>query len=115
MDPIFHNVFSLSRARNFDLGYYPKGEARAVTFSNPGVVQVYCHIHSEMHGIIVAVRSPWYASPSPDGSFVFEDVRAGKYRLCTWQRATGLSGRTISVSERGTVQISISLPDAGEE
>jgi plastocyanin len=48
-DPIFHNVFSLSKAQPFDLGYYPKGQSRTVKFNNPGVVQVYCHIHANMY------------------------------------------------------------------
>src|SRR5271154_4862019 len=41
LDPIFHNVFSLSGARSFDLGYYPKGQSRTVKFEHPGVVQIY--------------------------------------------------------------------------
>src|SRR4029077_8417196 len=39
-DPIFHNVFSLSKTQPFDLGFYPKGQTRTVKFSHPGIVQV---------------------------------------------------------------------------
>jgi len=53
LDPIFHNVFSLSKARKFDLGYYPQGQSRSVTFRTPGIVQVYCHIHANMYAAIV--------------------------------------------------------------
>src|ERR1035438_3930879 len=42
-DPIFHNVFSLSKAKSFDLGNYPKGQTRLITFATPGIVAVYCH------------------------------------------------------------------------
>src|SRR5271166_739254 len=66
-DPIFHNVFSLSKARKFDLGYYPQGQSRTVKFNTAGVVQVYCHIHANMYAAIVVTDSPWFAKPSADG------------------------------------------------
>lgn len=51
-DAFFHNVFSLSDAEMFDLGSYPKGESRDVTFTTPGEVEVECAIHPEMKMII---------------------------------------------------------------
>lgn len=48
-DPFFHNVFSLSDAEMFDLGSYPKGESKEVTFTTSGEVEVECAIHPEMH------------------------------------------------------------------
>jgi plastocyanin len=48
-DPFFHNVFSLSPTKTFDLGSYPKGETRIVTFDKPGKVDVECAIHPNMH------------------------------------------------------------------
>lgn len=47
-DPFFHNVFSLSEAKTFDLGSYPKGQGRKVTFDEPGTVYVECAIHPNM-------------------------------------------------------------------
>jgi len=47
-DPFFHNVFSLSPSKTFDLGSYPKGETRKVTFDKPGKVEVECAIHPHM-------------------------------------------------------------------
>ncbi|MCV6614956.1 MAG: plastocyanin/azurin family copper-binding protein [Cellvibrionaceae bacterium] len=47
-DEIFHNVFSLSDTKFFDLGSYPKGESRSVTFDKAGVVEVECAIHPDM-------------------------------------------------------------------
>jgi plastocyanin len=48
MDPYFHNVFSLSDAKLFDLGSYPQGQSKAVTFDKPGTVEVECAIHPQM-------------------------------------------------------------------
>ncbi len=47
-DPFFHNVFSLSPAATFDLGSYPQGESRDITFEEAGEVQVECAIHPSM-------------------------------------------------------------------
>ena len=51
-DPFFHNIFSLSELKTFDLGSYPKGEFRTVTFDQPGTLDVECAIHPNMHMVI---------------------------------------------------------------
>lgn len=51
-DPFFHNVFSLSPAATFDLGSYPLGESRTVTFEETGEVLVECAIHPSMQMVI---------------------------------------------------------------
>jgi plastocyanin len=48
MDPYFHNVFSLSDAKMFDLGSYPQGQSKSVTFDQAGKVEVECAIHPQM-------------------------------------------------------------------
>ena len=48
-DPFFHNVYSLSDIKTFDLGSYPKGESRAVVFDSKGTVPVECAIHPNMY------------------------------------------------------------------
>ena len=55
-DPFFHNIFSLSDIKTFDLGSYPKGQSRAVTFTNPGTVEIECAIHPEMKLIVEVVK-----------------------------------------------------------
>jgi hypothetical protein len=115
LDPIFHNVFSLSHARSFDLGYYPKGSSRNVTFPSPGVVQVYCHIHSDMYGAIIVAPTRWFGKPAADGTFSLADVDAGTYDLMVWIRSAGVKRRKISVPSSGTVQVRISLPSFDED
>src|SRR6202034_1246704 len=67
MDPIFHNIFSLSKPKAFDLGSYNKGETRKVVFAKPGVVEVYCHLHPNMAAIIVVTPNRWYARSDRSG------------------------------------------------
>jgi plastocyanin len=109
-DPIFHNVFSLSKARKFDLGYYPQGQSRTVKFNSPGVVQVYCHIHANMYAAIVVTGSPWFAKPSADGSFAFSNVPAGRYRLTAWHKIAGYHKVDVVVPEAGSMDVNISVP-----
>jgi plastocyanin len=110
LDPIFHNVFSLSKVRKFDLGYYPQGQSRAVKFNDAGVVQVYCHIHANMYAAIVVTDSPWYIKPGADGSFSFSNVPAGRYRLTVWHKIAGYRKQEVVVPDSGSVEVKISVP-----
>src|ERR1041385_9255264 len=62
-DPIYHNVFSLSRARTFNLGRFPRGESRAVKFDKPGIVKVFCDIHSHMAASVIVFNHGWFTVP----------------------------------------------------
>jgi plastocyanin len=110
LDPIFHNVFSLSKAKKFDLGYYPEGQSRSVKFTLPGIVQVYCHIHANMYAAIVVTNSPWFAKPKADGSFSFPNVPAGRYRLTAWHKIAGYYKLDVVVPETGSVDVKIAVP-----
>jgi len=110
LDSYFHNVFSLSRGASFDLGRYPKGSSRSRTFTRPGIVKVYCHLHSEMSATIVVFDHPFYSVPSPDGTFALDDVPAGHYRLAAWHERIGENIRTIDVKPGATARISFILP-----
>ena len=109
-DPIFHNVFSFSKAKEFDLGYYPSGQSRTLRFDKPGIAQVYCHLHPNMRSAIVVVPGAWYGQPEADGNLVFSDVPGGDYKIVAWHRSAGFLGRRIYVSENGSVDVELSLP-----
>lgn len=109
-DPIFHNVFSFSKAREFDLGYYPLGQSRTLRFDKPGIAQVYCHLHPNMSSAIVVVPSAWYGQPDADGDLVFSEVPAGSYKIVAWHKSTGFQGRRISVPESGSIDIEFAIP-----
>jgi plastocyanin len=110
-DPIFHNVFSLSKAREFDLGYYLSNKTPAVTFDRSGVVQVYCHLHPNMYAAIIVVPGAHYARPAADGTFSLTGIPAGKWRLVAWHRTAGLFRRTVEVPAHGEVEVRLELPD----
>jgi plastocyanin len=88
-DPIYHNVFSLSRARTFNLGRYPRGRTRAVQFDKPGIVKVFCDIHSHMSATVLVFDHPWFAVPAEDGRFELPAIPAGDRDITAWHERLG--------------------------
>lgn len=115
-DDVFHNVFSLSSARTFDLGRYPKGSAKAVTFENSGVVQVFCHIHSDMSAVILVLDNPNFTVPTSAGRYAIEDVPPGEYTVIGWHERIKPVTRTVRVvaGETTKLDFNIPLPNGGE-
>ena len=115
-DDVFHNVFSLSSARTFDLCRFPKGSARTVTFEKSGVVQVFCHIHSDMSAVILVLDNPYFTVPSPAGRYAIENVPPGEYTVVGWHERIKPITRTIRVvaGETTKLDFNIPLPSGGE-
>jgi plastocyanin len=113
-DPIYHNVFSLSRTRAFDLGRYPRGSSKSITFNTPGVVQVFCHIHADMSGTILVLDNPFFVIPDADGRYALEGVPPGDYQLVAWhERIHPLSVPVhVQAGHTTTLNLRIPLPDA---
>jgi plastocyanin len=87
-DPIFHNIFSLSKPNEFDTGLYKQGATYTQTFKRPGVVQLLCNIHSSMLGFVYVVDSPWYAQAEANGAFTIKGVPPGEYEAFAWHEAS---------------------------
>ena len=115
-DPIYHNVFSLSRAREFDLGRFPRGASKSVVFTRPGVVQVFCHIHADMSGYILVLENPFFVVPDSAGRFVLENVPPGDYRLVAWHERIRplVTPVHIAAGRATTLSLRIPLPDSGQ-
>lgn len=88
-DSIYHNVFSLSRARTFNLGRYPRGDTRRVRFDRPGVVKVFCEIHSHMSATVRVFDHPWFAVPDETGHFALDAVPPGDHQVTAWHERLG--------------------------
>jgi plastocyanin len=83
-DPIFHNVFSLSKTKPFDLGMYKNGESREVKVDKAGIVRLGCNLHASMSAYLIVVDAPAYVSTNADGTFSFASLAPGKYRVQAW-------------------------------
>ena len=97
MDPIFHNVFSLSKPKSFDLGSYDKGDTRKVAFPKPGIVEIYCHLHPNMAATIVVTPNRWYARPDSSGQYRIPNVPPGHYTVVAWHKAAGFFRKPLEV------------------
>jgi plastocyanin len=97
MDPIFHNIFSLSKAKSFDLGSYDQGQSRKVLFPKPGIVDVYCHLHPNMEATIVVTPNRWYARADGSGQYRIPDVPPGKYTVVAWHKYAGFFRKSITL------------------
>jgi plastocyanin len=86
-DPFFHNVFSLFEGKRFDLGLYEAGSTRDVHFDKPGISYIFCNIHPEMSGVVVALDTPYYGVSDQHGQVVIAGVPVGKYVLRVWHES----------------------------
>jgi plastocyanin len=103
-DVTYHNVFSLSKAKRFDLGRYPRGQKKSVTFDRPGVVRVFCDIHSHMSAYILVFSHRYFAVTQSDGSYRIEDVPPGNYTVAAWHEGETRATRPIEVPANRAVE-----------
>ena len=114
-DDVFHNVFSLSRVagpngHGFDLGRYPKGASRSVTFNKVGIVQVFCHIHQDMSAYVHVLANPYFALPGEDHRYAIDDVPEGDYTIVAWHERIKKIVRRVHVSAGKTTPMDFNIP-----
>lgn len=109
-DPFFHNVFSLSKAKTFDLGRYATGKSRAVTFDKPGVVKVFCDIHSHMTALIMVFDHPWFTMPADDGTFTLSALPARDLTIVAWHERIGERREGVTLAPGASARLSFTLP-----
>ncbi|HXT17692.1 MAG TPA: plastocyanin/azurin family copper-binding protein [Gemmatimonadaceae bacterium] len=112
-DDVYHNVFSLSAAagpKGFDLGRYPKGQSRSVTFDRAGTVQVFCHIHSDMSAVVLVLSNPFFTSPDDTHHFAIGDVPEGDYVIVGWHEHIKAVTRRIHVTAGQTTSVDFNIP-----
>jgi plastocyanin len=113
-DQIFHNVFSFSRPNDFDLGLYPSGQSRQVTFEHAGVVKIYCSIHESMSGTIFVSPTPWFAVAKANGDFEIAGIPPGRRTLRVWNEKLPEATRAVVLTPGKRERVDIQL-EAGAE
>jgi plastocyanin len=108
-DDVAHNVISSSPAKHFNLGIYPKGESRQVTFDQVGVVDVRCSVHKRMRSSILVVPNAYYALTAVGGSYQIRGLPAGRYTLKAWRPDTLEASQEIEVPGSGEVVRNFSI------
>jgi plastocyanin len=100
-DRTYHNVFSFSKTKRFDLGRYARGGSKAVRFDRPGVVRVFCDIHSHMNAFILVFAHRFFAVTGPDGEYRIDGLPPGVYTVAVWHPVLAGETRTVRVPEGG--------------
>ncbi|MBI4486150.1 MAG: hypothetical protein HY655_09085 [Acidobacteria bacterium] len=108
-DRFYHNVFSLSKTARFDLGRYAVGHSKSVRFDRPGIVRVFCDIHSHMNAFILVFSHPFFAITDGEGRYRIDNVPPGTYGVIAWIEWVSSEKRAVSVSDGGAAELDFSL------
>jgi len=106
-DEVRHNVFSPSPTKRFNLGTYPRGVTRTLTFDKPGEVALLCNVHTEMSAYVIVVETPYFAVTGKDGSFTITGVPPGEHTLNAWHEKAKLA--TAKVTIQGDEKVTLNL------
>lgn len=106
-DRLLHNVFSFRDAKVFDLGLYPVGTTKTVTFDRPGVSRIFCNIHPNMAAYVLALDSPSFAVSDADGRFSLEDVPEGSYTYHVWHTGKERSTGTLRIAAGQLLEVDV--------
>jgi plastocyanin len=102
-DQTYHNVFSLSKTRRFDLGRYAAGMSKPVRFDQPGIVRVFCDIHSHMSAFILVFNHHYFDATDADGRYDIPAVPPGRYTVLAWHEGTVRDAQAVTVPEQGGI------------
>jgi len=108
-DRFYHNVFSFSKPKRFDLGRYAAGESKRVTFDKPGIVRVFCEIHSHMNAYILVFNHPYFAVSDEEGRYHIDNVPPGTYSVVAWYEGTSADPRPATVPDGGPAELDFTI------
>jgi len=106
-DRIYHNVFSLSKTRPFDLGRYAVGRSKSVRFDRPGIVRVFCEIHSHMSAFILVFSHPFFTMTDTEGRYRLDNVPPGTYTVVAWHEGDFSDPTSVTVPGGTTAELDI--------
>lgn len=105
-DDMYHNVFSYSKAKRFDLGRYRKEEKpKPVVFDKPGAVTIHCEIHEAMRGTVLVLATPHFVKTGSDGRYRLENLPTGRYLLKAWVDGNDIREHWVELKSGQTLQV----------
>jgi plastocyanin len=104
-DNVYHNVFSFSPAKKFNIGRRPTGQAVPVIMDKPGIVEVFCDIHSNMAAYILVLDNTFFTQPNKQGNYTIDRIPSGTYTLKVWHERLSNQEQTVTISPNSTTTI----------
>ena len=107
LDDTYHNIFSYSPAKRFDLGRY-RAEERPIpteVFDKPGLVTLRCDIHDHMRGLILVLNSSYFVMTDTDGHFRLSGLPAGRYTLKAWIDSRTTREKPVELKDGQTLHV----------
>lgn len=102
-DKTWHNVYSTSEAKKFDLGLYAPKQSRETTFEKAGVVKILCNVHPNMEAFIVVKGHPYFSATDGRGNYQISNFPLGKARLEIWHPNFGTRKESVNIVAEGEV------------
>jgi len=109
LDHTFHNIFSLSPPKRFDLGRYTPEERPipSQVFDKPGLVTLRCDIHEHMRGLVLVLDTPHFVTSDPDGSYRLTNVPPGRFTVKAWLNSRTTLEAPVEVKGAETVRVNL--------
>lgn len=107
LDDTYHNIFSFSPAKRFDLGRY-RSEDRPIpsqVFEVPGLVTLRCDIHEHMRALILVLDTPYFVVTDPEGRFQLKGVPAGRYTLKAWIDSRNTRATAVEIADGAALKV----------
>ena len=93
----------------FNLGRYAAGHSRPVTFDRPGIVRVFCEIHSHMNAFILVFSHPFFAVSDTEGRYQIDNVPPGRYNLIAWNEGVASDPKPVDVPDGGATELDFTI------
>jgi plastocyanin len=107
LDDTYHNIFSYSPTKRFDLGRYRPEERPVPTqvFDKPGLVTLRCDIHDHMRGLILVLNTPYFVMTDTAGHFRLSGLPAGRYTLKAWINSRTTREKPVELKSGQTLHV----------
>ena len=109
LDDTYHNIFSYSPTKRFDLGRYRPEERPipSVVFDKPGLVTLRCDIHEHMRGLILVLSTPYFVMTDTAGRFRLDKLPPGKYTLKAWIDSRTTREKPVELKDGQTLHVDL--------
>src|SRR5687768_8211006 len=103
----YHNIFSYSPAKRFDLGRYRPDEKPIPSqiFDVPGLVTLRCDIHEHMRALVLVLATPHFVTTDEEGRFRLKGLPAGRYTLKAWVDSRLTHEKPIDLKSGSTLHV----------